>query len=41
MNVMILDSRPYDNMCKDIVLPIWYILNTVPHKKLDQTPYEL
>ena len=41
MNVMFLSLGLLDNMWEEAVLSACYILNRVPHKKLDQTPYEL
>ena len=41
MNVMLVSSGLTDNMWGDFVLIAWFILNRVPHKKLDLTPYEL
>jgi len=41
MNAIVLSSGLPDNMWGEVVLSACYILNRVPHKKLDQTPYEL
>ncbi|KAL0303823.1 UNVERIFIED_CONTAM: Retrovirus-related Pol polyprotein from transposon TNT 1-94, partial [Sesamum radiatum] len=41
MNAMLLSSGMPDNMWGEAVLSACYILNRVPHKKLDKTPYEL
>ena len=40
MNVMLLSSGLSDNM-GEAILSACYILNKVPHKNLDKTPYEL
>ncbi|KAL0348559.1 UNVERIFIED_CONTAM: Retrovirus-related Pol polyprotein from transposon TNT 1-94 [Sesamum angustifolium] len=41
MNAMLLSSGMPENMWGEAVLSACYILNRVPHKKLDKTPYEL
>lgn len=41
MNAMLLSSGLPDNMWGEAVLSACYILNRLPHKKLDKTPYEL
>ena len=41
MNAMLLSSGLPDNMWGETVLSAYYILNRIPHKKLDQTPCEL
>ena len=41
MNAMLLSSGLTDNMWGEAILSACYILNKVPHKKLDKTPYEL
>lgn len=41
MNSMLLSSGLSDNMWGEAVLSACYILNRVPHKKLDKTPYDL
>ncbi|KAL0404059.1 UNVERIFIED_CONTAM: Retrovirus-related Pol polyprotein from transposon TNT 1-94 [Sesamum radiatum] len=41
MNAMLLSSGMPDNMWGEAVLTACYILNRVPHKKLNKTPYEL
>ncbi|KAL0303170.1 UNVERIFIED_CONTAM: Retrovirus-related Pol polyprotein from transposon TNT 1-94 [Sesamum radiatum] len=41
MNAMLLSSGMPDNMWGEAVLSACYVLNRVPHKKLDKTPYEL
>ena len=41
MNAMLISSGLPDNMWGEAVLTACFILNRVPHKKLDQTPYEL
>lgn len=41
MNSMLVSSGLTDNMWGEAVLSAGYILNRVPHKKLDKTSYEL
>lgn len=41
MNSMLLSSSLSNNMWGEAVLYACYILNRVPHKKLDKTSYEL
>ena len=41
MNVMLLSSGMPDNIWGEVVLSTFYILDKVPHKKLDKSPYEL
>lgn len=41
MNAMLLSSGLPNNMWGDALLSACYILNRVPHKRLDKTPYEL
>jgi len=41
MNAILLSLGLSDNMWGEAILSACYILNKVPHKKLDQTPYEL
>jgi len=41
MNVMLVRTGLPDNMWGEAVLTACFILNRVPHKKLDLTPYEL
>lgn len=41
MNAMLLSSGLPDNMWGEAALSACYILNRMPHKKLDKTPYEL
>lgn len=41
MNAMLLNSGMPDNLWGEAVLTSCCILNKVPHKKLDKTPYEL
>ena len=41
MNAMLISSGLPDNMWGEAVLSANYVLNKVPHKKLDKTPYEL
>jgi len=41
MNAMLLSLGLPDNMWREAVLSACYVLNRVPYKKLDQTPYEL
>ena len=41
MNAMLLSFGMPDDMWGEAVLSACYILNKVPHKKLDKTPYEL
>jgi len=41
MNAMPVSSGLLDNMGGEVVLTAYFILNRVPHKKLDQTLYEL
>lgn len=41
MNVMLISSGLFDNMWGEAILSATYVLNKVPHKKLDKTPYEL
>jgi len=41
MNSMLVSSGLFDNMWGEAVWTACFILNRVPHKKLDQTPYEL
>ena len=41
MNAMLVSSGLPDNIWGEAILTTCFILNRVPHKKLDQTPYEL
>ena len=41
MNSMLISYGLSDDMWGEAVLSACYILNRVPHKKLDKTPYEL
>ncbi|KAL0560635.1 hypothetical protein IC582_001044 [Cucumis melo] len=41
MNAMLLSSGLSDNMWREAVLSACFILNRIPHKRLDKTPYEL
>ncbi|KAL0413818.1 UNVERIFIED_CONTAM: Retrovirus-related Pol polyprotein from transposon TNT 1-94 [Sesamum radiatum] len=41
MNAMLLSSGLPENMWGEAVLSACYVLNRVPHKKLDKTPHEL
>ena len=41
MNSMLVSPSLSGNMWGEAVLTIYLILNRVPHKKLDLTPYEL
>ncbi|KAK8988278.1 hypothetical protein V6N11_065873 [Hibiscus sabdariffa] len=41
MNSLLISSGLSDNMWGDAILSANHILNRVPHKKLDHTPYEL
>lgn len=41
MNAMLLSSGLPNNLWGEAVLSACYVLNRVPHKKLDMTPYEL
>ena len=41
MNAMLVSHGLSDNMWGEAVLTTCFILNRVPHKKLDLTPYEL
>ncbi|TYK04655.1 ty1-copia retrotransposon protein [Cucumis melo var. makuwa] len=41
MNAMLLSSSLSDNMWGEAVLSAYFILNKIPHKRLDKTPYEL
>ena len=41
MNAMLLSLGLPDNMWGEVVFSACYVLNRVPHKKLDQTLYEL
>jgi len=41
INAMLVSSGLPNNMWGEAVLTTCFILNGVPHKKLDQTPYEL
>ncbi|KAA0049713.1 ty1-copia retrotransposon protein [Cucumis melo var. makuwa] len=41
MNAMLLSSGLSDNMWGEAVLFACFVLNRVPHKRLDKTPYEL
>ena len=41
MNAMLVSSGLPDNIWGEPILTACFILNRVPHKKLDQTPYEL
>ena len=41
MNALLASSDLPDNMWGEAVLSVNHILNKVPHKKLDKTPYEL
>ncbi|KAL0553832.1 hypothetical protein IC582_007736 [Cucumis melo] len=41
MNVMLLSSGLSDNMWGEAVLSACFVLNRIPHKSLDKTPYEL
>ena len=39
MNVMLISSRLPQNLWGEALLSANYILNKLPHKKLDKTPY--
>ena len=41
MNAMLISSGLSDNMWGEAILSATHVLNKVPHKKLDKTPYEL
>ncbi|KAL0560737.1 hypothetical protein IC582_001150 [Cucumis melo] len=41
MNTMLLSSGLSDNMWGEVMLSACFVLNRVPHKRLDKTPYEL
>jgi len=41
MNAMLISSQLPDNMWGEAILTTCFILNIIPYKKLDQTPYEL
>ena len=41
MNAMLLSSGLSDNMWGEAVLSACFVLNRIPHKRLDKTPYEL
>ncbi|KAE8666786.1 hypothetical protein F3Y22_tig00112491pilonHSYRG00280 [Hibiscus syriacus] len=41
MNSLLISSGLSDNMWGEAILSVTHILNGVPHKKLDSTPYEL
>ncbi|XP_057250631.1 uncharacterized protein LOC130591361 [Beta vulgaris subsp. vulgaris] len=41
MNAMLISSGMPTNMWGEAILSACYVLNRVPHKKLDKTPYEL
>ncbi|TYK01594.1 ty1-copia retrotransposon protein [Cucumis melo var. makuwa] len=41
MNVMLLSCGLSDNMWGEVVLSACFVLNRIPHKRLDKTPYEL
>ena len=41
MNVMLISSRLPQNLWGEALLLANYILNKLPHKKLDKTPYTL
>jgi len=41
MNAIFISSGLPDNMWGEAVLTTCFILNRIPFKKLDQTPYEL
>ena len=41
MNAMLLSSGLSDNMWGEAVLSVCFVLNRVPHRKLDKTSYEL
>ena len=41
MNYMLLSSYISDTMWGEVVFSACYILNKVPHKKLDKNSYEL
>jgi len=41
MNAMLINSGFPNNIWGEAVLTACFILNTVPHKKLNQIPYEL
>jgi len=41
MNAILVSSGLPDNMWGEAILTACFILNRVPYKKLDQTPYEL
>ena len=41
MNAMLINSGMPDNMWGEAILTACYILNKVPHKRLDKTPYEM
>ncbi|TYJ97996.1 ty1-copia retrotransposon protein [Cucumis melo var. makuwa] len=41
MNAMLLSSGLSNNMWGEAVLSAYFVLNRIPHKRLDKTPYEL
>ena len=41
MNAMLLSSGLSDDMWGEAILSACHILNRVPHKKIDKTPYEI
>ena len=41
MNVMLISSGLPQNLWEEALLSTNYILNKLPHKKLDKTPYSL
>ncbi|KAA0038001.1 ty1-copia retrotransposon protein [Cucumis melo var. makuwa] len=41
MNAMLLSSGLSDNIWGEVVLSACFVLNRIPHKRLDKTPYEL
>jgi len=41
MNAMLISLGLPDNMWGKAILTAYFILNKIPYKKLDQTPYEL
>ena len=41
MNAMMLNSGMLDNIWGEAILTAYYLLNKIPHKKLDKTPYEM
>jgi len=41
MNAILISSGLFDQTCGEAILSACHILNRVPHKGLDKTPYEL